>query len=55
MTSASPATQLALRQRRERLDIGDDGARLVKCADEVLAARMVDAGLAAYRGIHLRE
>ena len=50
-----PGDELALWQRCERLDIDDDGTRLVKCADEILASRMVHAGLAAYRGIHLRE
>ena len=55
ITSARPALQLAVRQGREHIGIGDDRARLIKGADEILAAGMIDAGLAADRGVHLRE
>jgi len=46
---------MALRQRVERIEVGDDAARLVKGADHVLAERVVDAGLAADRRVHLRQ
>ncbi len=48
-------TQLARRQRGERVRVGDDGARLVEGADQVLAAGMVDPGLAAHGRIDLGE
>ena len=47
--------ELPVRQRRQRVRIGDDRPRLVEGADEILAARMVDAGLAADRGVDLRQ
>ena len=47
-----PCPQLPVRQRRERVGVGDDGRRLVEGADQVLAARMIDAGLAADGGVH---
>ena len=47
--------QLALGQRIERRDVGDHRARLVKGAEHVLALDMVDGGLAADRGVHLRK
>ena len=52
MTSASPARN-SRRQRPQRLGIGEHRARLMKRADEVLAAGMVDAGLAADGRVHL--
>jgi hypothetical protein len=45
----------ARRQCLQRAGIGEDAARLVKRADHVLAARMIDTGLAADRRIHLRQ
>ena len=50
-----PGAQFAHRQRRQRADVRDDGPRLVEGADQVLAAWVVDPGLAADRGVHLRE
>jgi hypothetical protein len=47
--------QLPLRQRRERVRVGEHELRLVERADHVLAARMVDRGLAAHRRVDLRE
>ena len=47
--------ELALRQRRERVGVGDDNPGLVERADEILASGMVDAGLASDRGVDLRE
>ena len=44
---------LARRQGVEKAGVGEDEARLVKGADEVLAVTGVDAGLAADRGIDL--
>ena len=55
MTSASPARNSRSGKRGERVGIGEHGGGLMKRADEVLAAGMVDAGLAADRRIHLRE
>ena len=43
-----------LRQRGEGLRIGDDGARLMKGANHVLAERVVDRGLAANRRVDLQ-
>src|SRR5262249_29525626 len=47
--------ELATRQRRQRIDVGEDEARLVERADQVLASRVVDARLAADSGIYLRQ
>ena len=43
------------RQRRERRDVGEHRDRLVERADEVLPLRKVHRGLAADRGVDLRE
>ena len=40
---------LPVGQRRQRIGVGQHQARLVKRADQVLAERRVDAGLAAHR------
>ena len=50
-----PGGELALGQRRERVGVREHHARLVEGADHVLAERMVDRGLAADRGVDLRE
>jgi len=50
-----PCRQLARRQAAQHRRVGHDHRRLVKSADQVLAGRMVDAGLAADRGIDLRQ
>ena len=55
ITSASPARSSRSRQGRERVGVGQHRQRLVKRADHVLAARVVDGGLSADRGIHLRQ
>ena len=47
--------ELALRQRAQHADVRNDRARLMEGADEVLAGRMVDRGLAADGGIHQRQ
>ena len=47
--------ELALRQRVEHLGVGDHQHRLMKRAEQVLAVRRVDAGLAADGGVHLRQ
>ena len=47
--------QFARWQGGERVRVAHHRRRLVEGADQVLAARMVDAGLAAHRRIHLRE
>ena len=47
--------QLAVGQRVEGGDVRDHRPRLVERADHVLAARVVDRGLAADRGVDLRE
>ena len=47
--------QLARRQRGERVDIGQHQHRLVERADQVLAVRRVDRGLAADRAVDLRQ
>ena len=47
--------ELARRQRVERRRIGDHQHRLMKRAEQVLALRRVDAGLAADRGIDLGQ
>jgi hypothetical protein len=50
-----PRGELALRQRRQAADVGKHQPRLVEGADHVLAQRMVDAGLAADRRVHLGQ
>ena len=47
--------EFAARQCFEHHRIGHHQARRVKRADQVLAERVVDAGLAADRAVHLRE
>ena len=47
--------EFAAGQRVEKGDVGKDGARLVERADEILAVRRIDAGLAADRGIDLGQ
>ena len=47
--------ELARRQRVEHGGVGDHQHRLVEGAEQVLALRRVDAGLAADRGIDLRQ
>ena len=47
--------QLAVGQRVEGRHVRDHRARLVEGADHVLAERVVDRGLAADRGVDLRE
>ncbi len=44
-----PGLQLALGERGERVSVGQHCARLVECADEVLAAEMIHRGLATHR------
>ena len=55
ITSARPGAQLPVGQRGQRVDVGEHAGRLVEGADHVLAARVVDRGLAADRGVHLGE
>ena len=50
-----PGPELPVGERVEGVGIGDDGDGLVEGADHVLAERVVDAGLAADRGVHLGE
>ena len=47
--------QLARRQRLQRVRVRDHGARLMKRADQILAAGMIHPGLAADRRVHLRQ
>ena len=47
--------ELALRQRVEQRGVGDHQDRLIERADQVLALAGVDRGLAADRGIDLRQ
>ena len=47
--------ELARRQRVEHRGVGDHQQRLVKRAEQILALRRIDAGLAADRGIDLRQ
>ena len=47
--------ELARRQRRERVRVGEHRDGLVERADHVLRARVVDGGLAADRRVDLRE
>ena len=55
MTSASPARSSRAGSVAQGARIAHHQARLVKGADQVLAARMVDAGLAADCRVHLRQ
>lgn len=50
-----PRRQLAVRQRAQQRHIGQHQSGLIKRTNHVLAERMVDGGLAAYRGVHLRQ
>ena len=47
--------ELARRQRVEHGGVGDHQNRLVECAEQILALRRIDPGLAADGGIHLRQ
>ncbi len=47
--------QLPARQGGQRTGIGQHDARLVKCAEQVLAEIGIDAGFTADAGIHLRQ
>ena len=47
--------ELARRQRVEHRGVGDDQHRLMERAEQILALRRVDAGLAADGGIDLRQ
>ena len=47
--------QFALGQRVEGVEVRDHATRLVEGADQILAAGVVDRGLAAYGGVHQRE
>ena len=55
ITSARPARNSRRGRVFKRVDVDHDQARLVEGADEVLAGRMVDAGLAADAGVDLRQ
>ena len=55
MTSASPARNSRGGKGPERIQIRQHGAWLVKRADQVLAARVIDPGLAADGRIDLRQ
>src|SRR6476659_120126 len=48
-------TELARRQGIEQRRVGEDQDRLMKCTDQVLAVAGIDCGLAADRGIDLRQ
>ena len=54
-TSARPATRSAARQRGQRGQVAEHAGRRVERADQVLAGRGVDAGLAADRGVDHAE
>ncbi len=47
--------EFARRQRVEQRRVGDHQDRLMKGADQVLAVPRIDAGLAADRGVDLRQ
>jgi hypothetical protein len=47
--------EFALRQRVEQRGVGDDQDRLMEGADEILAVTRIDPGLAADRGVDLRQ
>ena len=55
IASASPARSCSTGSVASTLDVGDDGRRLMKRADEILARRRVDAGLSADRRVDHRE
>ena len=55
MTSASPARSSRSGSVCKRVGIGEHGRGLMKRANEILAAGMIDAGLAADRRVHLGE
>ncbi len=55
ITSAIPAETSRSGRLFEGVGIGDHGDGLVERADEVLAAAVIDPGLAADRGVHLRQ
>ena len=55
IASASPARRCSGGSVASTLDVGDDRGRLMKRADEILARRRVDAGLAADRRVDHRE
>ena len=50
-----PLAEFALRQALERGDVGHDQPRLIKGADQILGAPMVQAGLAAERRVNLPD
>ena len=52
---AQPFDEDVVGQRDECLEVGEHAGRRVERADEVLALRRVDAGLAARRGVHHGE
>ena len=54
-TSARPARSSRGGSVASVSSVGEHATRLVERADHVLAARVVDAGLAADRGVDLRE
>ena len=54
-TSNRPARYSRSGSVREHLRVDQHGERLMKRADQVLAAHQVHAGLAADRRVHLRE
>ena len=55
MTSASPARSSRSGSVFKVSGIGEYGRGLMKGTNEVLAARMIDAGLAAHRRVHLGQ
>ena len=55
ITSASPASSSRRGSVRQHVDVGEHAARLVERADQVLALRVVHRGLAADRGVDLRQ
>ena len=55
ITSASPARSSRSGSVSSAVDVGEHRERLVERADHVLAARVVDRGLAADRGVDLGE
>ena len=55
MTSARPARSSRGGRVCQRTEVGNHGTGLMKRPDEVLAARVIDPGLAADRGIDLRQ
>ncbi len=47
--------QFAIGQSAENFDVGKDGDRMMKAADEVLAFGQIDAGFSADRRVDLRQ